>query len=167
MPFASLVSGRVLRMWRCGLPEDGLSAGSGLDASGSTCPGDGRGRQAEKYPDLRFSVGSMLDLDLPDGQLGGVLSSYSITICLRPRYRSRSASFSACWRLVGTCWSRFHVGDIVRHLTHGVRPLDLAGTSTALQPDRVAAQLVEAGFTMVPRLVRAHGTARQSPSRRS
>jgi SAM-dependent methyltransferase len=32
-------------------------------------------RQA--YPDLRFTVGSMTALDLPDGQLGGILAWYS------------------------------------------------------------------------------------------
>ena len=30
------------------------------------------------YPDLRFEVGSMHALDLPDGELGGILSWYSV-----------------------------------------------------------------------------------------
>jgi SAM-dependent methyltransferase len=33
---------------------------------------------AEAYPDLRFQVGSMLDLDLPDASLAGVVAFYSI-----------------------------------------------------------------------------------------
>src|SRR5262245_36060263 len=53
------------------LHELGLDA-SGLDLSPAMVEVAGR-----TYPGLRFTVGSLLDLPVPDGALGGVLANYS------------------------------------------------------------------------------------------
>ncbi|GII81735.1 methyltransferase [Sphaerisporangium rufum] len=50
----------------------------GVDAFGMDLSAEMIRLATAAYPDLRFEVGSMRDLDLPDGGLGGVLSSYSL-----------------------------------------------------------------------------------------
>ena len=153
--FAELVSGPVLDVG-CGPGhKTAYLRGLGLDAFGIDLSPEMVAVAKQKYPDLRFSVGSMLDLDLPDRQLGGVLSSYSIIHLPSDQVPVALGEFFRVLTPGGYVLVAFHVGDIVRHLTQGY------GHSISLdvhwlQPDRVAAQLVEAGFTMVARLVRAH-----------
>ncbi|MEV5508886.1 class I SAM-dependent methyltransferase [Streptomyces orinoci] len=50
----------------------------GLDAFGIDISPAMIGIARDAYPDLRFEVGSMDALDLPDGALGGILSWYSV-----------------------------------------------------------------------------------------
>lgn len=50
----------------------------GLDVFGVDLSPVMIGLAREAYPDLRFEVGSMHALDLPDGELGGILSWYSV-----------------------------------------------------------------------------------------
>jgi hypothetical protein len=49
----------------------------GLDASGIDLSPGMIAHAHRTYPDLRFDVGSMLALDLPDSSLGGLLAYYS------------------------------------------------------------------------------------------
>ena len=59
------------------------------------------------HPHLRFDVGSITALDLPDGATGGVLAWYS-TIHTPPHELPEVfAEFSGSWRPEGTCWSAF------------------------------------------------------------
>ncbi|MGW0667925.1 class I SAM-dependent methyltransferase [Streptomyces sp. NPDC002746] len=52
--------------------------GLGLDAFGVDLSPVMVGLAREAYPDLRFEVGSMDALDLADGELGGIVSWYSV-----------------------------------------------------------------------------------------
>ncbi|MFF3261040.1 class I SAM-dependent DNA methyltransferase [Streptomyces sp. NPDC002932] len=52
--------------------------GLGLDAFGIDLSPVMVGLAREAYPDLRFEVGSMDALDLADGELGGIVSWYSV-----------------------------------------------------------------------------------------
>jgi ubiquinone/menaquinone biosynthesis C-methylase UbiE len=153
--FASLISGPVLDVG-CGPGHrTAYLQGLGLDSFGIDLSPEMISVARQKYPDLRFSVGSMLDLDLPDASVGGVLSSYSIIHLPPSEVPVALAEFYRVLAPGGYVLVAFHVGDIVRHLTQGY------GHSISLdvhwlQPDKVAAQLEETGFTMVARLVRAH-----------
>ena len=58
------------------------------------------------HPGLRFEVGSMLALDLPDGALGGLLAWYSTIHVPDGGCRMRSPSSTGCWRpAVWLCWA--------------------------------------------------------------
>lgn len=78
------------------LDESGLAA-FGVDASSVMIE---LARQA--YPGLRFEVGSMAALNIADGELGGVLSRWSI-IHTPPRNSPSSwRSSTVCWHLAAT-----------------------------------------------------------------
>ncbi|MEV6413785.1 class I SAM-dependent methyltransferase [Kribbella sp. NPDC051718] len=76
--FAELVTGRVGDLG-CGPGRiTPYLASRGLDAFGLDLS-PGMVEVARKaYPELRFDVGDLLDLDLPDGELGGALAWYSL-----------------------------------------------------------------------------------------
>src|SRR6202046_5393931 len=56
------------------------------------------------YPGLRFEVGSMLALDLPDGALGGVLAWYSVIHVPDERLPEVCAEFRRGLARAGSCW---------------------------------------------------------------
>src|SRR6266536_93059 len=67
------------------------------------------------HPDLRFEVGSMLSLDMPDGSLGGVMASYSI---IHIPWEHRPQVFAEFHRVLtpgGQLMLAFQVGDDRRH----------------------------------------------------
>lgn len=125
-----------------------LLAGYGLDAVGvDLSPGMiAHARQA--YPQLRFEVGSMLELDLPDGGLGGLLAYFSI---IHLPYDRRPAAFAEFHRVLapgGYLMLVFQVGDEIRHRDEfeGKR-IDLSFHRQ--RPAEVARLLAEAGFLVL------------------
>jgi SAM-dependent methyltransferase len=105
------------------------------------------------HPDVRFEVGSMLDLHLADGSLGGVLASYSIIHVpwdLRPRV------FAEFFRVLGAgglLMLMFQVGDDRGHRSEAF------GREVSLdwyrqRPDEVSDLLRSAGFETWVRVVR-------------
>lgn len=108
-------------------------------------------RQA--HPGLRFAVGSMLGLDLPDGALGGILASYSIIHIPHERLPGVFAEFCRLLAPGGHVLLAFQVGDEPLHLTEAL------GHTISLdfhrrQPDCVAGLLTGAGLDVRARLVR-------------
>ena len=107
----------------------------------------------ESYPGLRFEVGSMLALDLPDGGLSGVLAWYS-TIHV-PDERLPEA-FSEFYRVLvpgGYALLAFQVGDEPRHVTQALgHPVSV--DLYQRQPDTVAGLLARAGLAVRARLIR-------------
>jgi SAM-dependent methyltransferase len=107
-----------------------------------------------RYPDLRFEVGSMLALDVPDGSLGGELASYSI---IHVPWERRGAVFAEFRRVLapgGQVMLVFQVGDEHR------RRDEVDGVAISLdwyrqQPDEVADLLAASGFQVRVRAVRA------------
>jgi SAM-dependent methyltransferase len=102
-----------------------------------------------EHPGLRFEVGTLTALDLPDGGLAGVLAWYSlihvapemVPVALEELYRVTAPG--------GRLLAAFQVGD---------EPLYVERVGLdfhRLRPDRVAAQLEEQGFSVDARLVRA------------
>lgn len=105
------------------------------------------------YPDLRFEVGSMLNLNLPDGTLGGVLAWYSTIHVPDDQLPRAFAEFGRVLAPGGYLLLGFQVGDAAEHVS------DARGHAVSLdwhlrQPDRVAALLGEAGLQVRARLRR-------------
>lgn len=105
------------------------------------------------HPGLRFEVGSMTALDLPDGGLGGLVAWYSIIHVPDAELPAVLAGFHRVLAPGGHLLLAFQVGDETRHLTEGY------GHSLSLDahrrpPGRVARLLAEAGFDVRTRVVR-------------
>ncbi|MEU1500019.1 methyltransferase domain-containing protein [Streptomyces sp. NPDC005732] len=127
---------------------DGLGlAAFGVDASPAMIE---LARQA--YPELRFDVGSMTALDLPDGTLDGVLSRWSVIHTPPRELPAILAEFHRVLAPGGHLLAGFSATDGPSHLTqvfdHAVAP------AYRWWPDHLAGLLRESGLTEVARLVR-------------
>jgi SAM-dependent methyltransferase len=97
------------------------------------------------YPAVRFSVGSMLALDLPDASVAGLVAYYSIVNIPRSQLPAVFAEFARVLAPGGVLLVVFQVGDEVRHGTEWLgHPIDLHVYRN--QPEVVAAQLAGAGL---------------------
>ncbi|MET9121059.1 class I SAM-dependent methyltransferase [Streptomyces sp. NPDC004528] len=107
-------------------------------------------RQA--YPELRFDVGSMTALDLPDGTLDGVLSRWSVIHTPPRELPAILAEFHRVLAPGGHLLAGFSATAGPSHPTqvfdHAVAP------AYRWWPDHLAALLRESGLTEVARLVR-------------
>jgi SAM-dependent methyltransferase len=116
----------------------------------------------EAYPGLRFEVGSMLALDLPDRCLGGIAAWYSIIHI--PDEQLPQAFGEFCRVLVpgGYLLAAFQAGTSVDHVT------DLSANAVSLdfhrrQPDQVADVLGQAGLDVRARVLREPDDAGEFP----
>ncbi|MFJ6670761.1 class I SAM-dependent methyltransferase [Actinosynnema sp. NPDC091369] len=151
--FAELVSGRVADVG-CGPGRiSGHLKRLGVDVFGV----DLSPRMVEvarrDHPDLRFEVGSMLDLDLPDGSLGGALAWYSMIHLPWERHPAALAEFHRVLAPGGLLLMAFQVGDEVRRYEQGYGH-DILLDVYRINTDRVLAQLADAGFEPHTRLER-------------
>ncbi|MBB5933143.1 class I SAM-dependent DNA methyltransferase [Streptomyces zagrosensis] len=111
------------------------------------------------HPELTFDVGTMTDLALLDGVLGGIVAWYSV-IHSPPEVLPRV--FEEFYRVLapgGHLLLGFHVGDERRRKENGYgheMSLDLY----RLPPDRLAELATRAGLTVDARLVEEPKTAR-------
>jgi len=107
----------------------------------------------ERNPGVRFDQGTMTDLDLPDGELAGVMASYSIIHIPEKTLPQVFAEFRRVLVPGGALLVAFQVGDQPVHFTEGFgKTLDLE--FRRLRPAAVRALLVEAGFEMTAEMVR-------------
>ncbi|SMC84038.1 class I SAM-dependent methyltransferase [Kibdelosporangium aridum] len=114
------------------------------------------------YPGLRFEVGSMTALGLPDGQLGGVVSWYSI-IHMPPEVQPTIfAEFFRVLKPGGELVVAFKAGDEKRHLSQGYGH-DLSLDVYWMPVDRVASLAKQAGFVEVATLERAADANEKGP----
>ncbi|MBB5868444.1 SAM-dependent methyltransferase [Allocatelliglobosispora scoriae] len=106
------------------------------------------------HPELRFEVGSMLDLEIADGALGGVLGWYSLIHIVPELVPTALAEFERVLAPGGYLLLGFQVGADVSVRTeafgHEFPPLHFH----RLLPDRLAEQLGDAGFVVSARLQR-------------
>ncbi len=105
------------------------------------------------HPGLRFDVGSMLALDVPDGALGGVMAWYSIIHIPQERLPEVFAEFCRVLVPGGFVLLAFQVGDEPLHLTEAL------GHAISLdfhrrQPGHVAGLLGQAGLVVSAQLLR-------------
>ncbi|MFB8247987.1 class I SAM-dependent DNA methyltransferase [Streptomyces sp. NPDC055952] len=162
--FAELVGegGRVVDLG-CGpgrvtayLASRGLAV-SGLDLSESMLAIARR-----EHPGLRFEQGSMLELDLPDASLDGVVAWYSIIHTPDARLPALFAGFRRVLRPGGHLLLGFQSGDEPRHYAQAFgHPVSL--TFLRRRPEDVTALLSEAGLTVRSTTVRAPDESQGEP----
>ena len=105
------------------------------------------------YPGLRFGVGSMTALDLPDGHLGGIVAMYSI-IHIPPDQLPRVfAEFHRVLAPGGHLLVAFQAGDERRHVTEAFGRR-VCVDAYRLPPGYVAGLLSEAGLDLRAQLLR-------------
>jgi len=106
-----------------------------------------------EHPGVRFEVGSMLGLDLPDGGLGGLLANYSIIHVPLDRLPEVFAEFHRVLAPGGHVLVVFQVGD------EPLRFTEAFGHSVSLEfhrrrPDQIAELMNQAGLVVGARMVR-------------
>jgi SAM-dependent methyltransferase len=129
------------------LAEQGVSV-SGIDLSPQMVAVARR-----SHPGLRFDVGSMLSLDLPDGSLGGVLAWYSTIHVPDERLPEVLAGFYRVLAPGGLVLLGFQVGDEPFRLTEALgHPISL--DFQRRRPEQVAGLLSQAGLVVQAELLR-------------
>ncbi|MCG7523308.1 class I SAM-dependent methyltransferase [Streptomyces sp. OfavH-34-F] len=106
-----------------------------------------------RHPDLRFDEGSMTDLDLADGSLGGIIAWYSIVHTPPELLPAVFAEFHRVLAPGGHLLIAFKAGDRLRHLKQAYGhelSLDVYWTS----PDRIAELLSRTGLVVDAQLIR-------------
>jgi SAM-dependent methyltransferase len=107
------------------------------------------------HPDLRFHVGSMTSLDLPDDSLGGIVALYSIIHVPDDRLPETFAEFHRALVPGGHVLLGFQSGDKEEHLHLAERfGQEISLDYYCRTPDAVADRLTEAGFQAHARMLR-------------
>lgn len=107
-----------------------------------------------EYPELRFEVGSLFDLDLKDGELAAALAWYSLVHTPRAELPTAFAELFRVLRPGGVLVHGFKVGDGSRPLTQAYgHDVDLQVYMYAVP--EIAELLADAGFVEVATLTRA------------
>ena len=118
----------------------------------------------QRHPELRFGVGSMLALDLPDGALGGVLAWYSTIHLPDERLPEAFAELGRVLAPEDHVLLAFQAGGEPLHLTQALgHPVSL--DFHRRQPDRVAELLGQAGLVVRARLLREPDAGGDFPER--
>lgn len=118
----------------------------GVDAFGIDLAPEMVALARRDHPDLRFEVGTMTDLDLPDDAVAGVLAFWSVIHVPDEAVPQAFAEFHrvlrpGCPVLVG-----FHVGDGTRTTTEGYSGRRIHVESHRRRPAQVSQWLRDAGF---------------------
>jgi SAM-dependent methyltransferase len=130
-----------------------LLADLGLQASGIDLSPQMVATARREHPELRFEVGSMLALDLPDGALGGVLAWYSTIHVPDDRLPDAFAEFRRVLAPGGYVLLGFQVGDELTHRSEALGH-QISLDFQRRQPDQVAGLLGRAGLAVCARMVR-------------
>ena len=99
------------------------------------------------HPGLDYRVGSMTALDLPDGELGGVVSWWSVIHLPRDVVPQAFAEFYRVLRPGGVLLVGFHVGEESTHKTSGYGGHSMNIYVHRWLPEGLTAISVAAGFT--------------------
>jgi len=100
------------------------------------------------HPGVRFEVGSMTDLDLPDASLAGVLAWWSLIHVPDEEVPGVFDEFRRVLRPGGRVQVGFHVGDVSRLKTEGYGGHPMKVHVHRRRPERVADWLRAAGFAI-------------------
>jgi SAM-dependent methyltransferase len=106
-----------------------------------------------EHPDLRFEVGSMTDLQLADASIAALLAFWSLIHIPDDAVPAVFGHFHRVLRPGGPLLLGFHVGDESRLKTQGYGRHPMKVYVHRRQPDRVAAWLHDAGFTVKAQLL--------------
>jgi SAM-dependent methyltransferase len=107
------------------------------------------------HPGLRFEVGSMTDLGLPDASVAGLLAWQSLIHIPDDEVPSVIRHFHRALRPGGPLQLLFHVGDESRLKTEGYGGHRMKVRAHRRQPGQVAAWLREAGFEVEAQMLLA------------
>lgn len=100
-----------------------------------------------RHPELRFEVGSMTALDLPDSSLGGLVAWYSVIHIPSDLLPTVFAEFGRVLAPGGQLLLAFQVGDERVHLDQAYgHPVSI--DAYRLSPDRIADLLADAGLVV-------------------
>ncbi len=114
------------------------------------------------HPQLRFEIGSMLALDLPDASLGGLLAYYSLIHIPRRRRPEVLTEFHRVLAPGAPLMLAYQVGDDTRHLDEAFdKRVDL--DFHRQQPQEVADLVRGAGFELRATLVKQPEGADKTP----
>jgi len=101
-----------------------------------------------EHPELRFEVGSMTALDLPDESIAGALAFWSLIHIPDEEVPSVLAGFRRALRPGAPLLIGFHVGDVSRLKTEGYGGHPMKIYVRRRRPAQVSAWLSAAGFTV-------------------
>jgi SAM-dependent methyltransferase len=116
----------------------------------------------ESHPELRFEEGSMNNLDLADGCLGGIVAMYSIIHQPPERLPGVFAEFARVLAPGGRLLLAFQSGDERRHIDEWFGSA-VSLDAYALDPGRMVELLGQAGFTMTARMDREADASEKMP----
>ncbi|MEU6589678.1 class I SAM-dependent methyltransferase [Streptomyces sp. NPDC046881] len=105
------------------------------------------------HPGLRFEVGSMTDLGLPDASVSGLLAFWSLIHVPDTAVPTVLGHFRRVVRPGGPLLLGFHVGDDTRHKTQGYGGHPMNVHVHRRRPDQVSDRLRDAGFTVEAHLL--------------
>lgn len=100
------------------------------------------------HPGLRFEVGTMTDLDLPDDSLAGVVAFWSVVHVPDDVVPTVFGEFRRVLRSGAPALVGFHVGDEVQHTSEGYTGHPVTIDTYLRQPGTVESWLRDAGFTI-------------------
>lgn len=106
-----------------------------------------------EHPGVRFEVGSMTELDLPDASVAGLLAFWSLVHVPDSALPAVFAQFRRVLRAGGPLLVGFHVGAGARLKNEGYGGHPMKVYVHRRQPDQLAALLREAGFTIEAHLL--------------
>lgn len=138
-------------------------SGRGVDVSGVDLSPGMVAMARRDHPHLRFAVGSMTALDLPDGALAGVLAWYSLIHTppeLLPVVVTELARVLAPG---GELLAGFHAGEDTHRPVRSAYGHEVSCDAWLLDPARLAAVVGGAGLEVHTRLVRAPEGRERSP----
>jgi SAM-dependent methyltransferase len=126
----------------------------GLDAFGIDLSPEMVALARSTYPELRFSVGTLFDLELKDDELAGALAWYSLVHTPRSDLPAVFAELHRVVRPGGYLLHAFKVGGGVHHLSNAYgHDLDL--DVYWYDPADITTLLTDAGFSEVATLTHA------------
>jgi SAM-dependent methyltransferase len=131
----------------------GYLHGLGVDVSGLDLSPEMVAVARRMFPHLRFDVGAMAALDLPDGGLRGLVAWYSVIHTPPELLPGVFAEFHRVLAPGGYLELAFQVGEGLRHIEHAYGH-DVSVDAYLTPPDRIAEQVEAAGFVPRARLVR-------------
>ena len=125
----------------------------GVDAFGIDLSPEMIAIARQDHPDLGFEVGSMTDLPLADGSLGGVLAFWSVIHIPDSAVPGVFAEFRRVLRPGGSVLVGFHVGDETQRSTTGYTGRAINVDTHRRTPEQISRWLREAGFSIEAELL--------------
>ena len=105
------------------------------------------------YPDLRFEVGTMTDLELADNSVVGIVAFWSVIHVPDHAVPGVFEQFRRVLQPHGVLLVGFHVGDETRHTSEGYTGRPINVDSHHRRPSTITGWLRDAGFTIEAELV--------------